>query len=144
MNNRPVILVLAASIIAASCSKKSDQNRKQNSQAEERANPQPVERSSVPEPKAAEAEGESELQPAEDEIAQDCVAFLRSTRTVPINRPKGDCPHCPSNTEGTEVLKFNDIRIDRVARSEGTCEVDVTIHATFNPSPGESIVGGLT
>src|SRR5947209_581691 len=122
MNNRRVILVLATGIIAASCSKKSEHDRKQNSEAEERANPPPVERSSVPQSKVTEAEGESELQPAEDEIAQDCVAFLRSTRTVPANSPTGDCPQCPSSTEGTEVLKFNDIRMDRVVRSEGTCE----------------------
>jgi hypothetical protein len=144
MNIPRVILILIASIVGASCSEKSGQDQKENSKTEERTNTPPVEPSSVPAPKVAEAQGESEPQPAEDEIAQDCVAFLRSTKTVPPTGPNGDCPHCPSSTEATEVLRFNDIRVDRITRSEETREVEVTIHATFNPSRRENIAGGLT
>jgi hypothetical protein len=144
MNIPRVILVIMASIVGASCSEKSGRDQNQNSKTEERINTPPVEPSSVPAPKVAEAEGESELQPPEDEIAQDCVAFLRSTKTVPATSPSGDCPQCPSSTEATEVLRFNDIRVDRIARSEATCQAEVTIHATFNPSSRENIVGGLT
>jgi hypothetical protein len=111
---------------------------------EERTNESEFERSSTSEAQSSEAERENEREPPEDEIAQDCVAFLRSTKTIPGNGANSDCPQCVATTEATEVLKFDDIRVDRVARSESTCAVNVTIHATFNPSTRESIAGGLT
>lgn len=157
MNIRRVALIFLAGIITASCSEKSGAGRNQNSQTkeaqagqevtpvnEERANASEVKRSSTSEAESAEGKGEDELQPPEDEIAEDCVAFLRSTKTVPAHGANGDCPQCPVSTEAKEVLKFDDIRVDRVARSKSTCEVHVTIHATFNPSTRESIAGGLT
>ena len=153
LNVRRVILILVAGVITASCSEKSGPDRKQNPQAEEakpklevaaenekRTNQSETERSPG---SVTESEG-NELQPPEDEIAEDCVAFLRSTKTVPAHVANADCPQCAVSTEAKEVLKFDDIRVDRVARSESTCEVNVTIHATFNPSPCESIAGGLT
>jgi hypothetical protein len=136
-------LIFLAGMITASCSEKSGVDPNQNSPAPETKPTLEVpalnDRSSEP-----EAKGEEELQPAEDEIGEDCVAFLRSTKTVPVPGATADCPQCAATTEATEVLKFGDIRVDRVARSESTCEVHVTIHATFNPSPHESIAGGLT
>ena len=157
MNIRRVALIFLAGIITASCSEKSEADRNQNSQAkdakpsqevaavnEERTNKPEVERPSTSKAESAEAKREDELQPPEDEIAEDCVAFLRSTKTVPAQSANVDCPQCPAPTEATEVLKFDDIRVDRVARSESTCEVHVTIHATFNPSTRENIAGGLT
>ncbi len=156
MNIHRVTLIFVVSVITASCSEKAGVEPNQNSQAEEakpgqevapvneeRTNESDVERSSS-EPESAEAEGEKEAQPAAEEIGEDCVAFLRATKTVPANSANADCPQCPVSTEATEVLKFEDIRVNRVACSESTCEVNVTIHATFNPGAHEDIAGGLT
>jgi hypothetical protein len=137
MNIRRVALIFFASLITASCSEKSVGTNEAKpgpdvaTPKEERAN-------------ESEAPGETELSPPEDEIAEDCVAFLRSTKTVPAHSANPDCPQCPATTEEKEVLKFGAIQVDRVTRSESTCEILVTIHATFNPSPRESITGGLT
>ena len=140
--------LFAAVVLTASCSEKSDSVRTKMPQAEEvtagdenRRNKSEVERSTTP---RSDAEEEKELQPPEDEIGEDCVAFLRSTKTVPANGTNSDCPQCPATTEGTEVLKLDNIRVDRVVPSESSCEVNVTIHATFNPSTRETIAGGLT
>ncbi len=156
MNIRRVALIFLAGVIAASCSEKSDFDRDQNSQAEEakpgqdvpavneeRPSEFEVERSSTSEAESAEAEAGNELEPPEEEIGEDCVAFLRATVTVAAKRANGDCPQCPVSTEATEVLKFGDLRVDGVSCSESTCEVFVTIHGTFNPSTGEEIAGGL-
>jgi len=72
------------------------------------------------------------------------VALLRSTKTVPANATPNDCQTCPAAEDGSDVLKFNDIKVDRVDRSETTCEVYVTMRATFNPSTRQNIAGGLT
>jgi hypothetical protein len=137
MNIPRVIVIFLALSITASCSEKSGVTTE--------AKPSP----DVAPPKEerareSETKGEGELQPPEDEIAEDCVAFLRSTKTVPAHGANADCPQCTATTEPTEVLKFDAIQVDRVTHSESTCEVQVTIHATFNPSPRESIAGGLT
>lgn len=150
-------LIFLAGVIASSCSEKSDPERSQNSKAEkaeaslrspagteERPNLREVERSSGSAVESAEAEKEGEQEPPADEIGEDCVAFLRSTKTIPAVASNSDCPQCPVSSEGSELLKFNDIRVDRVVRSGSTCEVDVTIRATFNPSTHEQIAGGLT
>jgi hypothetical protein len=42
------------------------------------------------------------------------------------------------------VLRFNDVKIDRVISSGESCTVAVRIFATFNPSVGGPIAGGLT
>jgi hypothetical protein len=144
MNIRRVALIFLAGVITASCSEKSGVDSNQNSQTKE-AKPSPeVAASKEERADKSEAKGESELQPPDDEIAEDCVAFLRSTKTVPANGAKTDCPQCPVRPEEKEVLKFDAIQVDRVTRSESTCEVHVTLRATFNPSTRESIAGGLT
>jgi hypothetical protein len=141
--NIPRVIVIFLAGVVASCSEKSggDRSHLQTTEAtpREEAGP-PKEERAVD----SERKDEDELSPAEDEVAEDCVAFLRSTKTVPAHSANADCPQCPATTEATEVLKFDDIHVDRVAHSESTCEVHVTIHATFNPSPSESITGGLT
>ena len=132
-----VIVIFLALVITASCSEKSGVTTEAKpsldvaTPKEERAN-------------ESEAQEESAQQPPEDEIAEDCVAFIRSTKTAPAHGAKADCPQCLVNPEEKEVLKFDAIQVDRVTRSESTCEVQVTIHATFNPSTRESIAGGLT
>lgn len=88
------------------------------------------------------SEEENDTRPPDDQIGEDCVVFLRSTRTVPTNEPNKECPQCPAN-EGAEVLKFENLKIDRVTASGSVCEAAVTIHATFHPSKGGEIAGGL-
>jgi len=137
MNIRRVILIVVASIITASCSEKPE--LKNEAKPGTDAAPPKEERATE-----SESQAERELSPAEDEIAEDCVAFLRSTKTVPAHGANLDCPQCPATTDATEVLKFDGIQVDRVVRSESACEVEVTIRATFNPSTREPIAGGLT
>lgn len=129
-SSAPAFLVtLLASLVIASCSEK----------------PAPV----TPEPQAQKKESENkeaqkeetEEQPHEDEIAEDCVAFLRATKILPKTAP-ADCPGC--SAEGTEVLAFRQMRMDRISCSPDTCEVAVTLRAVFNPAPAGTISGGLT
>ncbi|MEP6604111.1 MAG: hypothetical protein ABJB69_09205 [Spartobacteria bacterium] len=132
MNIARVTLIFAA-LIAISCSEKSVPGPNEKIKPSQEIAAQ-----------SSEAKEESELAPPEDEIAEDCVAFLRSTKTVPANPANADCPQCDANAEAKEVLKFDSIKVDRTKCSESTCEIDVTIRATFNPSPPGVIAGGLT
>ncbi len=93
----------------------------------------------------ADEKSESEAAPEPEEIGEDCVGFLRATRSVLTDGAATECPDCPqgSNTSH-EVLKFETFEIDKVTTSEGSCEASVRIHAVFNPSAGGKIVGGLT
>lgn len=86
---------------------------------------------------------ESGATPDQDQVGEDCVAFLRATRVV---KPKGEnkeCPECPGGTSDFEVLQFNGFKIEKISPSEAGCEVTVEIRAEFNPGPGGHIVGGL-
>lgn len=89
-----------------------------------------------------QGEEEDERQPREDEIAEDCVDFVRATKVIPAAARAADCPECPA--EGTEALQFRSMQTDRVACDADRCQVEVTIHAVFNPGSGENIGGGLT
>ncbi|MEP6821736.1 MAG: hypothetical protein ABI946_05235 [Chthoniobacterales bacterium] len=91
----------------------------------------------------AEADEGKERAPEPEEIGEDCVAFLRSTKAALPNQVNKDCPQCPSDA-AIEVLKFDDFHVDRVTPGEASCEVAVTIKGQFNPSSGGEIVGGLT
>lgn len=86
----------------------------------------------------------SELQPPADDISEDCHAFVWLTKAMPARATSADCPQCPSTEEGTQVLKFEAAKVERVSCTEETCEVAVAIHANFNPSKGGIIRGGLT
>lgn len=92
---------------------------------------------------SAEADEAKERAPESEEIGEDCVAFLRSTKATPPNRENKDCPQCPSDA-AVEVLKFDDFHVDRVTPGESSCKVAVTIKGQFNPSSSGEIVGGLT
>jgi hypothetical protein len=118
MNARRAAVLFAASFIFASCSEK----------------PAPVKVESKAE------QNEKEEQPADDEIAQDCVAFVRATKVLP-QPAGGDCPGC--SREGSEALAFREIRVDRVSCSASACEIAVTLRAAFNPTPAGTITGGL-
>jgi len=130
MNCPRPALIFIASILIASCSEKASSKKEHAKESEVRRSP------------ASEPEKEKELQPREDEIAEDCVAFLRATKVVPARNQKADCPDCAE--KGAEVLAFQQFQIDRISCSADTCEVAVTIRATFNPGAGETITGGLT
>ncbi len=136
MNIRRAVLIFVAAVAAASCSEKAapDGNKDSNT-------PEPV-RSATREPQPGKAETEDELQPSEDEIGEDCVAFLRATKVIPAQTTAAECPAC--SAEGTEVFAFREMKTDHVFCSSGTCEVAVTIRASFNPSAGGRITGGLT
>ncbi|MFL6590978.1 MAG: hypothetical protein ACJ8M4_12490 [Chthoniobacterales bacterium] len=125
MNARSAALAVAASIIVASCS--------------EKPSPQPVANA---EQKVEQTEKENGEKPREDEIAEDCVAFVRATKVVPARAPAADCPTCPA--EGIEILAFRGMRIERISCAANTCEVAVALRAAFNPGPGGTIGGGLT
>lgn len=87
-----------------------------------------------------ERERESRSEPPTDQIGEDCVAFVRSTKTVASGgESSAACPECPT---GQEVLKFDSIQVDEVSSNGTACEVSVTIRATFNPSKGGSNIGG--
>jgi hypothetical protein len=118
MNARRAALLFAASLIFASCSEK-------------------------PEPSKSESEveaKESEEKPREDQVAEDCVAFVRATKTVP--ETAADCPGCSG--QGAEVLAFREMRMERISCSGQSCELTVTLRAVFNPAPAGTISGGLT
>lgn len=123
MNVRRALLISLASLMAASCSEKSEP------QSEVRAESQ-----------APKKEQEHEEEPRGDQVGEDCVAFLRSTK-VP-HETAADCPGCSG--EGSEVLAFREMRVERTSCSANRCEITVTLRAVFNPGPGGKISGGLT
>ena len=116
----------------AGCSEKSEPDR------ETHAVEAPGERVSESEADAREGE----LQPAEDKVAEDCVAFVRSTKVVPARAASTGCPGCPAG--GSEVLSFRQMKTEAVSCSSEMCTVLVTVRAVFNPGSGETIAGGLT
>jgi hypothetical protein len=132
MKIRRAALIVVAGIITASCSEKPAPDREKHS-----STPQPTR-----EPGSEAAKAEEELQPREDAVEGDCVAFVRSTKVVPAQAPTADCPGCPA--AGAEVLTFRQMQRDRISCSGDTCTVLVTIRVSFNPGAGERIAGGLT
>ncbi|PZR75112.1 MAG: hypothetical protein DLM73_06095 [Chthoniobacterales bacterium] len=128
-------LIFVAGVITASCSENSAPDREKGTSE--------ARRELVRESQAETAEGGDKLQPGEDQIGEDCAAFVRSTKVVPPARAAStDCPGCPAG--GTEVLTFRDMKVDAVSCAGDTCIVGVTIRAVFNPGSGETVAGGLT
>lgn len=124
MSVRSAFLILAVGLLAASCSEK----------------PAPVK--AVQETERTETERtETEQQPREDEIAEACVAFVRATKVVP-QAPASDCPGC--SAQGSELLAFRQMRMERVSCTADSCEITVTLRAFFNRTPAGTITGGLT
>ena len=119
MSIRSAFLILSLGLLTVACSEK-------------------------PAPVKAEKESErseSERQPREDEVAEDCVAFVRATK-VAATASGTDCPTC--STEGAEVLAFREMKLERISCSADTCQAWVTIRAVFNQAAGGTITGGLT
>jgi hypothetical protein len=129
------VTLISLALLAAACSRKSDSDRKDRS-----------DKTSEHESRAANSpeREEKESQPSEDDIVEDCHAFAWLTKAMPAKTASADCPQCPSSAEGTEVFQFQGAKVDRVSCVGGTCEVAVSIHASFNPSKGGTITGGLT
>ena len=132
INIRRAALIFVAGIITASCSEKSAPDREKDANTSEAARESEVER------------GGDELRPDEDKIAEDCVAFVRSTKVVSAKAASADCPACPGEGKGTDVLSFRQMKTDAVSCSGDTCTVVVTIFSVFNPGSGETLTGGLT
>ena len=129
------VTFISLTLLAAACSRTSDSDRKDKS-----------DKTSEHESGVANSpeREEKESQPSEDDIVEDCLAFVWLTKAMPAKTTSADCPQCPSSAEGTEVLKFQGAKVDRVSCVGGTCEVAASIHASFNPSKGGTITGGLT
>jgi hypothetical protein len=125
MEIRHVVLILVAGIITASCSEKSTEKHSE------------LKRDSD----SAVAKEEDESQPGEEEIAEHCVAFVRSTKVVSAQTPAAGCPGCPP--AGAEVLAFRQMKTERISCSGETCNVLVAIRVSFVPGAGERIDGGL-
>jgi hypothetical protein len=132
MKIRRAAFIVVAGIITASCSEKSAPDRENHSNSSE----------ATREHGSEVAKGEDENRPHEDEIAEECVAFVRSTKVVPARAPTADCPGCL--VQGAEVLAFRQVQTNRISCSGDTCTVLVTIRVSFNPGAGERIAGGLT
>ena len=135
-NIRRAALILVAGIVTASCSDKSTPDSGKDANKSEAPHEQ------VREPGSEKAEQEGEPQPDEDQIADDCAAFVRSTKVVPARAASADCPGCPAG--GTAVFAFRGMKMDAVSCSGDTCTAVVTIHTAFSPGSGETLTGGLT
>jgi hypothetical protein len=120
-NARRAAILFAASLLTASCSEK------------------PAPAKSQPESEVQTKENDE--QPRDDEVAEDCVAFLRATKVVPP-AAGADCPGC--SAKGAEMLAFRQIKVDRISCAPASCEITVTLRAAFNPAPAGTIAGGLT
>jgi hypothetical protein len=99
--------------------------------------------SEKPSPSKSQSESESkenESQPRKDEIAEDCVAFVRATKVVPAQST--DCPGCSG--QGSELFAFRQMHLDRISCSGKSCEVGVTLRVVFNSAVTGTISGGLT
>ncbi|MDX6559349.1 MAG: hypothetical protein QOF72_2398 [Blastocatellia bacterium] len=136
MNIRRAALIFVAAIMTASCSEKSTPDREKD------VNTPEAPREAAREPGSEKAEREGERQPDEDQIAEDCAAFVRATKVVPARAASTDCPGCPAG--GTDVFSFRHMKTDAISCSGDTCTVAVTIRAVFNSGSGETITGGLT
>lgn len=119
MRSRSGFLILAIGLALASCSDKPSSL----------ANEQEAEQT------------ENEQQPREDEVAEDCVAFVRATK-VAARAAGTDCPTC--RAEGAEVLSFREMKMERVSCAADRCQAAVSIRAVFNRDAVGTITGGLT
>jgi hypothetical protein len=147
-----VALISLAALVTGSCSKQSDSGSKEVSERvkpsqkiadHERTNDHESEQSDQAAVTSAEAE-ESKSQPSADDFVEDCYAFVWLTKATLTRKMSAECPQCPSTEEAIHVLKFEGAKVERVSCTEETCAVAVSIRASFNPSKGGTISGGLT
>jgi hypothetical protein len=81
-----------------------------------------------------------ESQPGEDEIAEDCVAFVQATKVDPATST--DCPGC--SVERLSALAFRQMNLDRISCTDISCEATVTLRVVFNAAANGTISGGMT
>jgi hypothetical protein len=145
-----IAIISLAAVVTASCSKQSDPD---SEEASERVKPsQEVadhghtngQESEQPAEVASAEVDESKSRPSTDDIIQDCYGFVWLTKVTPAGKMNFECPQCPSAEEAIHVLKFEGAKVDRVSCAQETCAVTVSIRASFNPSKGGTISGGLT
>lgn len=140
------VTLIFLALLAAACSKRSD------SQAEKAADKTSEKVVAADRDRAREeglgesAEGrkENEARPSEDDIVEDCHAFVWLTKAISAKGASVDCPQCPPAEQGAEALKFQGVKVERVSCTEDTCEASVSIRTSFNPSNSGTITGGLT
>jgi hypothetical protein len=131
---RHAAVVVALGMFTASCSKTPDADAQKKLQGDNTKAAQELATTAGRE--------QNESQPDQEAIAEDCVGFVRATKVLPAQTAGADCPQCPA--QGTEILSFRDMHTDRISCSADTCEVLVTIRASFSPGAGETIGGGMT
>src|SRR5436305_5627619 len=148
----PVALISLAALVTGSCSKQSDSGSKEASERvkpshkianHERTNDNQSEQSDRTGVTSVEGE-KSKSQPSSDDIVEDCYAFAWLTKATLARKMSAECPQCPSTEEAIHVLKFEGAKVERVSCKGETCAVAVSIRASFNPSKGGTISGGLT
>jgi len=140
-----------AALITASCSRRldsqlgTDQKKPEKSEQVEGhdGSVHSASESAVADANSREEEG-SEAQPSTDDIIQDCHGFVWLTKVASGDANNANCPQCPSSKEAAQALAFRGAEVKRVSCTGERCEVAVVIHASFNPSKGGTISGGLT
>ncbi len=118
------VAILLAAFTVESCSEKSSADRRTTTSKEEREH------------------GEEQQQPDQDQIVEDCIGFVHSTKLAPAPGANANCPTCPP--DGTDVFTFRGMKTENVSCTNDRCTVVASIRAVFNPGAGEKIVGGLT
>src|SRR3954464_15976734 len=92
INLRGFLLIVVAGLMAgSSCSDDSNHEPKGASKSDKTASPHEL-------AVATEEAHERGRSPREEEIAEDCVAFLRATKAMPGDA-NPDCPQCPTRTD---------------------------------------------
>ena len=126
--------IFVAGIITASCSEKPALDREKDANT-----PEPP-RELVRESKRKLAK--TKLRPDEDQIAEDCVAFVRSTKVVPARAATANCPGCPAGRDRRVSLPLHENGFGRLLWRY--------VHRGGDDSrgvqsgSGETIAGGLT
>ena len=134
MNIRRAAVIFVLGFLAASCSETATEISANKTEAPG----QPVGASEAEPPPARAAPPP----PSDGDIGRDCAAFVRSTRVVSAQRPSAGCPACPAAS--SDALTFHGAETKAVSCSGETCDVVVTIRASFVPGAGEAFAGGLT
>ncbi|HEY0369051.1 MAG TPA: hypothetical protein VGC85_05605 [Chthoniobacterales bacterium] len=141
---RPFIfgILLFAALLIRSCGQRpashAEQKKEQDSTAvarEEVASDQEAESGDV---------AEAENAPDSGDIGEDMIALLRATKVAGSPTNTENCDQCAATADSVQVFRFNDVKVDRVSPAGETCEVDAHLFATYNPSHGGVITGGLT
>lgn len=141
MKTVSIVLVSLLCLFGSSCSKHSAPAANRETEAKPQATAKQKTPRALTEQEQEEAE--NELQPDNEQIGEDCIGFVSATRAIPPNHDSAPCPQCPADTSANEVLNPENLHIDQVSPEGPTCEVIATITASFRPSTGGAITGGL-